>query len=212
MKFLWITLLSIMALNADEIQRINSIVNDITQLRSDYAYCQTKLMDREIKLKDEKEKNALIIKELDATNRSTNNSDNTNHNDKLKIEKLEKMLKKKDALLKKIAHENSVLLAKINAKTKDSFPKLVMKEKYQNNIEDDKSIHYFKASAFRLTKESTIYSDLKNTFFDKWEKETSFTSGERTATMIKITGYFVDKTWRKATQEMWVKAENTLKR
>ena len=208
MKILWITLLSIMALNADEIQRINSIVSDITQLRSDYAYCQTKLIDKEIKLKDAKEKNILLVKELD----SANSLGNTTHNDNAKVAKLEKMLQEKEVLLKQLKHENRVLLAKVNAKTKSSFPKLVMKEKYKKSNQDDKTKEYFKASAFRLTKESTIYSNLENTFFDTWEAQTSFTSGERTATMIKITGYFVDKTWRKATQEMWVKAENTVKR
>ena len=149
-----------------------------------------------------------MLKELDATGKSSN----TNNNDTLKIAKLEKMLKEKDILLKKREHENRVLLAKINTKTKDNFPKLVMKEKYQKSAQDDKKMEYFKASAFRLTKESTIYSDLERTFFDKWEEHTSFTSGERTATMIKITGFFVDKTWQKATQEMWVEATNTVKR
>jgi len=209
MKFLWIILLTIMALNADEAQRINSIVSDITQLRSDYAYCQTKLIDKEIKLKDEKDKNSLLLKELETTGKSTTIA---NDDDTLKIETLEKKLKQKDKLLKAKEHKIKILLAKINTQAKDNFPKLVMKEKYKKTIQDDKSIEYFKASAFRLTKESTIYSDLDNTFYDTWEEQTSFTSGERTATMIKITGYFVDKTWQKATQELWVKAENTVKR
>ena len=207
MKFLWIIFVTVVMLNADETQRINSIVSDITQLRSDYAYCQTKLIDREVKLKDEKEKNSLLLKELDATEQT-----NGANGDKLKISQLEKMLKEKDSLLKKSEHVNRVLLAKINATTKDNFPKLVMKKEYQKNTQNDTIIEYFKASAFRLTKESVIYSDLNNTFFDTWEKSTSFTSGERTKTMIKITGFFVNKIWQRATQEMWVKAENSVKR
>jgi len=39
---------------------------------------------------------------------------------------------------------------------------------------------------------------------EQWEKHTSFTSNVKSKNRIKITGYFVNKKWRKASKEMWV--------
>ena len=46
----------------------------------------------------------------------------------------------------------------------------------------------------------------------KWENKSSFTSSLMTENWIKITGYFVDKQWKKAAEELWVKKINTIKR
>lgn len=68
------------------------------------------------------------------------------------------------------------------------------------------------ASAYRVKKESSVYDAPQGQIIDVWEENTSFTSNVSTDDWIKITGYFVDKKWRKARKEMWVKKEETLKR
>ncbi len=68
------------------------------------------------------------------------------------------------------------------------------------------------ASAYRVKKESSVYDAPQGQIIDVWEENTSFTSNISTDDWIKITGYFVDKKWKKATKEMWVKKEETLKR
>lgn len=86
MKILTVTILFAISLFGDEMQRINSIVQDITNLRKDYAQCQASLKDKKpIKvdmlkyqdnddelrkykrlLKDEREKNIILNNELNS--------------------------------------------------------------------------------------------------------------------------------------------------
>jgi len=82
------------------------------------------------------------------------------------------------------------------------FPKLKMRTK----------IISFKASAFRLNKNAHIYGNLNARTVYDWEKDTSFTSNQKTDQYIKITGYFKNKVWTKASRELWVKIADATKR
>jgi len=154
---------------ADEIQRIDSIVNDISKIRKNY----------ETKLFIAKEKNIALKQEL--------------QNSKLTMKKLKNQIKK----------------LSITAKTKENqrinpFPNLKMK--YEK-------IELFQASAFRLKNDAKIYNSVDTVkTIATWEKGTSFTSNEGTDDLIKITGFFVNKVWTKAEQDMWIHSSDTIKR
>ena len=123
----------------------------------------------------------------------------------------EQQLKEKITLLESKIKQQSLELQKkpkvqiktvIVTKTKDDnpFPKLQMKPKF------------FKAGTFRVNKDADIYDSKDGKVIDRWEKGTSFTSSKRTDDMIKITGYFVDKIWRKSEKTMWIQSENAFER
>ncbi len=185
MRYLIIVLVFLISVQGDEIKRIESIVQDITKLRKEQAVCVLKL-EESLKVQDD-----LLQKEKQY---------------KKRIKYLERKLKKQEKLLR----SNLSNQQKVQSRCKNSdnsFPPLMMKPEYVS-----KKIEYFKASPFRLTKESDIYDDIDGKKIDRWEAKTSFTSNQRTAKWVKITGYFVDKQWRRAQKDMWVKASNVLKR
>lgn len=113
-------------------------------------------------------------------------------------------------------------------KDDNPFPELMMKEKKsiqpleteaQMVIEVKKTptvvverIVTEKASVYRMNKEAEIYDAPYGKSIDRWEEKTSFTSNISEGKWIKITGFFVDRKWQKAKEEMWVKTEDTLKR
>jgi len=69
-----------------------------------------------------------------------------------------------------------------------------------------------KASAYRLLIDADIYDGIDGKVMDNWEARTSFTSSQRTALWVKITGYFVDKRWQKAKRSLWIKSDKVFKR
>jgi len=75
-----------------------------------------------------------------------------------------------------------------------------------------KSIIRGKASAYRVKLQSKIYNLPNGEVMEVWDEQTSFTSNISQGEWIKVTGYFKDKKWRRATEELWVKAEDTVKR
>ncbi len=115
-------------------------------------------------------------------------------------------------------------------KDDNPFPQLMMKEEKhivpleteaQMVIEVNKApsvkacperITTEKASVYRMNKEADIYDMPDGEVIDRWEEKTSFTSNVSEGQWIMITGFFVDRRWQKAKKEMWVKAEDTLKR
>lgn len=183
-------------LNADEMQRLDSIVKDIENLRINYDLSQEELKKCQVELQDQKEKNALMSEEL---------SDQVY---KEKIIYLENQIKKlnKSVLLK----DKEIEKLKIAS---------IEKEKNQTNNQKslENKINQFpklkmRAFTYRLNQDSSIYADKNETVIDQWEKSTSFTSTLREGEWIKITGYFIDKQWIKAQKPMWVKASNAIKR
>jgi hypothetical protein len=125
-----------------------------------------------------------------------------------KIAELEKIIKKQKQLLaneievKTKTSSKQILFAKFEEP--NPFPKLMMK--------GDDVISSFKASAFRVNKLAPIYDGINGGVIDKWEKNTSFTSDKKTASMIKITGYFADKVWTPSIKEMWIQVQDATQR
>ncbi len=108
------------------------------------------------------------------------------------------------------------------------FPKLMMKEEKEivpHEVEAEMTIEVNKTpvsglkrlvtekgSAYRVNKEAGIYNRPDGEVIEKWEERTSFTSNVSQGEWIKVTGHFIDRKWQKATKEMWIKAEDTIKR
>jgi len=193
MKFIYLILIIALSLEADEIQRIESIVNDIAKLRVKYEQCQNNL---EVKNK-EYEKKILSLE------------------NKIKI--LEKQLKSKEKYIKKEKYKTKIqtktkyktvkTLVTTQCQEQNPFPKLIMKDGVKKEIPT-----LTEASAFRLNKDAKIYNAVDGSVLDTWEKSTSFTSNQRTQSWIKITGYFNDKVWHKSKLELWIRASDALQR
>lgn len=204
MKIIFTVLIILSLLNSDEIKRLEAIVVEISQLRTNYEECKSEL-------------------EVNQKSRAEDiNSDLVN-----KIEKLEKLVKNQQKLLKskEIVDKNQQKLLKskeIALKSqckkstleseKETFPKLIMKSEYQNKNSNDDTIINFKPITFHLIRDSIIYDAVDGEQIDKWEKNTSFTSGVKTENWVKITGYFVDRKWRRAQKEMWVELLNATRK
>lgn len=67
-------------------------------------------------------------------------------------------------------------------------------------------------SAYRMASDAPIYSAPGGRVVDTWEARRSFTSGTAANGWVKITGYFVNRVWTRADQELWVKESDVIKR
>ncbi len=222
MKHIILSFFIFISLNADEMQRIEAIVEDIAKLRSSYEECQQELKSKNVEvvsvvkkekcscdkeidktmqinvlLKDEREKNTLLLSKIESLNNE--------------IELYKKELKNKEKV--KIVTKNTITVkeCKPNKTVKKSensniFPKLIMKDEYR----DKTILTSFKASAFRLKVESDIYDSVDGKVIATWDEKTSFTSSIGTQKWIKITGYFVDKKWRRAKETLWIQRSKVI--
>jgi cell division protein FtsB len=96
-----------------------------------------------------------------------------------------------------------VKIVKEVCKNENQFPKLKI----------DKRFFSFDASAFRLRNDAPIYEDEESDkIIARWEKGTSFTSHIATQKRVKITGYFVNRIWKKADKDMWIDRHDIIKR
>lgn len=69
-----------------------------------------------------------------------------------------------------------------------------------------------KASSYRMKNETAVYDAINGKVVAIWEVKTSFTSNIEQGEWVKITGYFVNKKWKKSTKSLWVRSKNTIKR
>ncbi len=67
-------------------------------------------------------------------------------------------------------------------------------------------------SAYRLASNAGVYNGINGTKIDMWEQGRSFTSGTSSGGWVKITGYFVNRVWQPAGEEMWVKESDVIRR
>jgi len=199
MKLLWILLIAFISVHANnEIQRVDTILKDIKQLRQQYEASQETVAQYKRKLQDEQEKNSLLLQEIEASNKT----------DEIKV--LKNIIHKQKKLLatkEKPSKIKQLIVSK--CKEDNSFPKLIMKKEFTLS---DEIVEKFDAKAFRLKRTAPIYEALHGEIIDTWEEGVSFTSNARTKNMIKITGYFVNKVWQKASQNMWLKSEDAFAR
>lgn len=208
MKMIFFISLLLTSLLANDFDKINIIVSDISELRKENEKCQAKLKNITYKTEkqslnyeklynEQKHKNVILKAQLEYSNDlQTSNKNLTN-----KIEELEKLVKKQKNLLK----------TKSNNK-KNTFSTLVMKEKYQKKYSETQKIIRFKATSFYLNEDSNIYNSINGNKIFTWNAGRSFTSNKKTKKWIKITGYFVNKRWQRAKQKMWIKLQKVSKK
>lgn len=67
-------------------------------------------------------------------------------------------------------------------------------------------------SAYRMASDAPIYNAPNGRVVDTWEARRSFTSGTAANGWVKITGYFVNRVWQRADQELWVKESDVIRR
>jgi len=220
MKIIIITVILVSFLHSQDMKRIESILDDITELRTKYADCQSTLTD--IATLQEQYENKDDVSKLKSKINSLNNALSSRNNIIVENKKILKANEDEISTLKTkinslnselsnqgkaIAQNKKVIKQKVD-KDENSFPKLILKDKYKNK----NSIISFKPSPFRLKAESYIFDAPNGLEIDIWNKHRSFTSGTKTSSWTKITGFFIDKKWQKAKQEMWVESKNTVKR
>lgn len=196
----------------DESQRIKSILQDITELRSEYDKCQNKLykktnskisieefetLEEDVAkyknlLNEEESSNETLKNKIDELNSALESSEKINDYNK-------KLLSDRDYEIESLRTHSTICDA-------NKFPKLTSKDKIFKNMT------IFKPSSFRFKIDSYVYNEPGGTEVAIWEKDRSFTSNAKTDGWIKITGFFVKKRWSKAKIEMWVEIENVIKR
>jgi len=200
MKWILLLLLLFSYSNADEVSRIELIVKDINKLRNDYNKVEEELGIYKYDLRDEKEKNEILTKEI--------------NNLVIELKKAKKAIKVKDNrnkisknTLNDIA-KNKIILQKCMdnqiIEENNVFPDLQMKKEFLQNKKE--TLSTFKAKSFRFNKSAKVLDSINGELIDEWEITTSFTSNVKSKNWVKITGYFVDKVWRPAEKEMWVRA------
>ncbi|EQB40519.1 hypothetical protein M947_01590 [Sulfurimonas hongkongensis] len=218
MKPLFLLFLTLSLLQGDELKRIESIINDITKLRVEYAECQRALESKgALKVEATKETHSKnhekTIKTLKAKN---------SHLDKKlkdEIKKYKNQVKIKEQEIKALKNQLALLEKKRKKKPKvvvkddNTFPTLmpkninVIKENQKEEV-----IVKTKPTTFRLKNDSKIYSTLDKEEIYVWEKGRSFTSNVKTQNFVMITGYFIDKKWQKAGEELWIKRVDVFER
>ena len=113
-------------------------------------------------------------------------------------------------LTRRLAQVEKIKVTPVKTKTKIKAKAKTVTKLQKKPTE--KKTKFSQAGTYRLTKDAYIYSEADGEIVDTWAAGTSFTSTKRTSRMIKITGYFVNKVWRKAEKNIWVKSENAFKR
>ena len=196
-------------LNAGEIQRIESIANDISQLRTDYSRVQSDLVEMEVRLEEKKEQNKILHQDLKHYKNKVLSLENKINTLKESLQTKEKdgvvckMTPPKIIKTKVIVYKN---LNNQNMKDDNKFPNLQMKEEFETISNDNK------AFAYRIKNNAKIYDAKDGIEIETWEKSTSFTSNVKTQKWVKITGYFVDKVWKPSQKELWIKSVDVLQR
>ena len=247
MKIFILAAFVLASLHGNEMQRIENIVKDISKLRVDYAECSAKLKAQnsttvpfvatkensddliknyEMSIEDEKQKNVILLKKLDES--------------KLSVQKLEKLVKNQNNILKTkeseliVLQKESIKLVKIKekysislenksvavvpqkviceTKEENSFPDLMMKESYTKKSIPKEMPQEIEPASYRLNTNASVFDAIAGSEISKWEKKRSFTSNIQSQNWIKITGYFIDKKWLPSEKEMWMKLEEVVKK
>jgi hypothetical protein len=221
-------------LSANEIERIESIVNDVTRLRTNYEICQQKLIvtEAEAKSSDRKadtthyealeKKISALEKALEASRENERLSERSLEHANTQIAQLNKLVseqKQHVAVLSEVKPQQRVVTKTVEVPKPcpdpNPFPKLMMKETQPvvKSVAKNGETIYFDACAFRVTEESDIYDAPDGKVIERWEAKTSFTSNQKRGGWVRITGYFVEGKWRPSRDRtLWVKEALTLKR
>ncbi len=228
MRYILILNILVLFLHANDIDRIEKIVNEIESLRESYNICQDKLSSQSMTNNSSSKLKSLEINTADLTVKLQEKSNEIevlkqeliSEHEKLKVEKesnekleiklskvkLKKPLVCKPKVVTKIVKEK-IYKPKIITKTvvklekvdDNHFPSLEYKDKYK--IKKSKT----KAKTYKLKNDSDIVFNKTKKVKYIWEKNTSFTSSHKEGNYIQITGYFIDSKWKSSKDEnIWI--------
>lgn len=198
MKYILILVVLVTFLNADEIERIELIVKDITQLRSKYKLSQDELNSKIINEKKQHEKIISLQNQIKKYKKQLKSKEKNIK--KLKIKKINKICKPKKV-------KPVIVYRTQKLENPNKFPKLILKKKYIKY----KKIK-IKAKTYRLIGQADVYNATYGQRIDTWDKGTAFTSNLKAKaykqdTWIKVTGYFIENSWVAVRTDMWIKAK-----
>lgn len=186
---------------SDEIQRIESIVKDITQLRKKYQTSQEELKLKEIKEQKQDERIISLEKQIEIYKKQVKLKEK-------KIKKLKPKIKEKEKICKPAKIKETIIYKTQKLDNPNKFPKLILKPKY---IKYKKIL--LKAKTYKLVLSSDIYDSTYGNKIDYWKKGTAFTSNEKAVaknhdSWYRVTGYFIKNSWVPAKKQMWIKAKH----
>lgn len=130
-----------------------------------------------------------------------------------KIAELQKLILKQQKILKiKQNIDKNLFNNGSECGDEDTFPKLMMKKEYQEEVQDEDEIIKFSSISFRLREDSAIYDSINGEKIGEWKSGRVFTSSMMNSHWIKISGYYENKKYKIAKKEMWVNASQISKR
>ena len=210
---------------ADEIATINGLVKEVSKLRTNYDNCQVALhrcrqnlqpqqqsSQCDQKLQEAQQQVELLKEQLETTVVTDKNESSTQE------QHLEEQVKH---LKEEIASKNEEIVQLKEQLKQEKAKKKVLQQHVDEYLKTQKkyalksqkqNITIITPSAYRTSKDAEIYNGINGKVIDKWEKGTSFTSYINADDWIKITGYFVDRKWRKAQKDLWIKKSDAFKR
>lgn len=135
------------------------------------------------------------------------------------------------ALQQKLA-ENEAKMAKLKEQSRNLTPPKSVKTAAANTVNQDKALKAGQniqmkpameqagtstpkksgPSAYRMASNAPVYNAPGGSVVDTWEARRSFTSGTTVNGWIKITGYFVNRVWQRADEDLWVKESDVIRR
>ncbi len=207
---------------------------EILALQKEHDACQAKLQGLEkinININSERIKTAALqkrnatleqeLKSLHVTLKEAQNASADNDFEAQKADILQRyrtletryyQLEKAYAMLQKKQSPTPI----VAAPSKETFPQLVMKPGYEH-LQDDNALTQpkaiRKAKTYRVKHDAEIYDAPDGKVVAHWEARRSFTSTVYQNGWIKITGYFIERKWHSARNELlWIKAEDAIER
>lgn len=219
MKYSILVLAFISVLSANETHRVKSMVDDIAQLRENYAKCKAELALKQSNSGDSNTTLAELEKKLEIQNKMIETKDKTIYS--LKKDFDEKLKIKDEKIL---SLEKSIKASK----DENKFPKLMMKENNtttaKESVQIEKSVvsekitqkpaieesYMVAAVTLTLKVDASIFDAINGKKVAEWKKGTPFTSNQRSKNWIKATGCFAGKNWKQCENEFWIEQEKVL--
>jgi len=198
MKYILLLLFLFINSYSDEIQRIESIVKDIENLRKKYEIVQEELILK-------KENNDKLNKKIVTLEKQIKIYKKQLKNKEKELKSKKKNHKKEICKVKKVKQK---IIYKIKKSEKSNkFPKLMLKPEYVKYIKKG-----MKAKTYHLKEDAYIYSKINVKKIELWKRGAMFTSNEKAVaknydSWMRITGYFIKNEWVPSKIKMWVKAK-----
>ena len=167
--------------------------------RKKIRYLESRIKEYEKTLKAKEEKIAILEKELLRLQK-----------ERSKKKESSKKREKKRSCVKTLKTKNCPTSVVVVQKSKERTH-LILKKDGNVAVKKSSKITITQPRTFRTRSEAPIYDAKDGKIVNRWEKGRSFTSYIESGDWIKITGYFINRKWTKAKEELWIKKCDTMK-